>query len=121
MASSSQGSTGSRLVKPISQSQRTVVDVKGKNKETKTPVDDEDDSLWVDKYEPTSEVRRTLSLLSPITSACPLLKLEHQKAELAVHKRKVEDVRRWLLEAFEGGPSAKLRKYRVRVCTLAGH
>ena len=41
-------------------------------------------------------------------------KLIHVQAELAVHKRKVEDVRRWLLEAFEGGPSAKLRKYRVR-------
>lgn len=36
-----------------------------------------------------------------------------KQAELAVHKRKVEDVRQWLLEAFEGGPSAKLRKYRV--------
>jgi len=36
-----------------------------------------------------------------------------KQAELAVHKRKVEDVRQWLLEAFDGGPSAKLRKYRV--------
>lgn len=42
--------------------------------------------------------------------------LDQSKAELAVHKRKVEGVRRWLIEAFEGGPSAKLRKYRVRVC-----
>ncbi|KAH7887075.1 Rad17 cell cycle checkpoint protein-domain-containing protein [Phlebopus sp. FC_14] len=55
----------------------------------------EDDRLWVDKYEPTSE------------------------AELAVHKRKVEDVRRWLLEAFDGGPSTKLRKYR-RILALTG-
>lgn len=44
------------------------------------------------------------------------LELKPHKAELAVHKRKVEDVRRWLLEAFEGGPSGKLRKYRVRAC-----
>jgi len=36
------------------------------------------------------------------------------QAELAVHCRKVEDVRRWLNEAFEGGPSGKLTKYRVR-------
>jgi hypothetical protein len=36
------------------------------------------------------------------------------EAELAVHKRKVEDIRRWFLEAFEGGPSGKLKKYRVR-------
>lgn len=51
-----------------------------------------------------------------IATCKEILKLEHKKAELAVHKRKVEDVRRWLLEAFEGGPSAKLRKYRVRAC-----
>jgi hypothetical protein len=59
------------------------------------------------------------------------LKLDHlallyascdEKAELAVHKRKVEDVRRWLLEAFvESGPSAKLRKYRVSVCRWRFH
>ncbi|KAJ7728055.1 hypothetical protein B0H16DRAFT_1734821 [Mycena metata] len=35
------------------------------------------------------------------------------QAELAVHVRKVQDVRRWLDEAFVGGPSGKLRKYRV--------
>jgi hypothetical protein len=35
------------------------------------------------------------------------------QADLAVHKKKVEDVRRWFVEAFEGGPSGKLRKYRV--------
>ncbi|KAG6379990.1 Rad17 cell cycle checkpoint protein-domain-containing protein [Boletus reticuloceps] len=96
MPSGSQGSaSSSRMAKPVRQSQRPSVDVKGKSKETRTPVDDEDDRLWVDKYEPTSE------------------------AELAVHKRKVEDVRRWLLEAFEGGPSAKLRKYR-RILALSG-
>lgn len=48
-----------------------------------------DDQLWVDIYEPTTE------------------------ADLAVHIRKVEDVRRWLTEAFNGGPSGKLKKYRV--------
>ncbi|KAG1745261.1 Rad17 cell cycle checkpoint protein-domain-containing protein [Suillus lakei] len=40
-------------------------------------------------------------------------------ADLAVHKRKVEDVRRWLSEAFEGGPTGKLRKYR-RILALTG-
>jgi cell cycle checkpoint protein len=45
--------------------------------------------MWVDIYEPNTE------------------------AELAVHVRKVEDVRRWLQDAFEGGPSGKLKKYRV--------
>ena len=35
------------------------------------------------------------------------------QGELAVHKRKVEEVRQWLVEAFEGGPSGKLKKYRV--------
>ncbi|KAH8109931.1 P-loop containing nucleoside triphosphate hydrolase protein [Phellopilus nigrolimitatus] len=54
-----------------------------------------DDRLWVDRYEPRSE------------------------AELAVHKRKVEDVRRWLQEAFDGGPTGKLKKYR-RILVLTG-
>ncbi|KAG5734157.1 Cell cycle checkpoint protein RAD17 [Termitomyces sp. T112] len=54
-----------------------------------------DDRMWVDIYEPMTE------------------------AELAVHKRKVEDVRRWLLEAFEGGPSSNLKKYR-RILALTG-
>jgi len=36
------------------------------------------------------------------------------QADLAIHARKVDDVRRWFLDAFEGGPSGKLRKYRVR-------
>ncbi|KAI8970634.1 Rad17-domain-containing protein [Trametes punicea] len=54
-----------------------------------------DDTLWVDKYEPVTE------------------------EELAVHKRKVQDVRQWLLEALEGGPSGKLKKYR-RILVLTG-
>ncbi|GLB41209.1 putative rad17 cell cycle checkpoint protein [Lyophyllum shimeji] len=57
--------------------------------------EDHDDRMWVDVYEPTTE------------------------AELAVHKRKVEDVRRWLHEAFEGGPSGTLTKYR-RILALTG-
>ncbi|KAL5483394.1 RAD17 [Sanghuangporus weigelae] len=51
--------------------------------------------LWVDMYEPQTE------------------------AQLAVHKRKVEDVRRWFQEAFEGGPTGKLKKYR-RILVLTG-
>ncbi|KIM86641.1 hypothetical protein PILCRDRAFT_64773, partial [Piloderma croceum F 1598] len=54
-----------------------------------------DDQLWIDLYEPTTE------------------------ADLAVHKKKVEDVRRWFVEAFEGGPSGKLKKYR-RILALTG-
>ncbi|KAM6494899.1 Rad17 cell cycle checkpoint domain containing protein [Amanita muscaria] len=54
-----------------------------------------DDRLWVDIYEPITE------------------------ADLAVHLRKVEDVRRWFLEAFNGGPSGKLKKYR-RILVLTG-
>ncbi|CAE7143696.1 unnamed protein product [Rhizoctonia solani] len=38
---------------------------------------------------------------------------------LAVHPRKVEDVRRWLGEALTGGPTGKLRKYR-RILALTG-
>ena len=120
MSSSSEGpASSSRLPEPVRQGQRS--NVKGKNKETLVSVGDEDDSLWVDKYEPSSQVRRVLS------SACraPLLIArvrplhDHaeliQKAGLAVHNRKVQDVRQWLLEAFEGGPSGKLRKHRVSV------
>jgi len=32
---------------------------------------------------------------------------------LAVHVKKVENARRWFEEAFEGGPSGSLKKYRV--------
>ncbi|KAF8218236.1 Rad17 cell cycle checkpoint protein-domain-containing protein [Mycena galopus ATCC 62051] len=69
---------------------------KGKEKETLKAVDDiEDDRLWVDIYEPTTE------------------------AELAVHVKKVQDVRRWLDEALVGGPAGRLRKYR-RILALTG-
>ncbi|KAG2064310.1 hypothetical protein BDR04DRAFT_1084552 [Suillus decipiens] len=70
-------------------------DVKGKEKSVLPSIHQDDDRLWVDKYEPIIE------------------------ADLAVHKRKVEDVRQWLLEAFEGGPTGKLRKYR-RILVLTG-
>ncbi|KAH9896590.1 Rad17 cell cycle checkpoint protein-domain-containing protein [Cubamyces lactineus] len=80
-------------------SQPTNSRSKGKEKQVAS-VEVEDDevdegSLWVDRYEPISE------------------------EDLAVHKRKVQDVRQWLLEAYEGGPSGKLRKYR-RVLVLTG-
>ncbi|KAI0916087.1 hypothetical protein AcV7_007186 [Taiwanofungus camphoratus] len=74
---------------------------KGKGKEgqkvsnvSRTLVD-HDDRMWVDRYEPTTE------------------------EDLVVHKRKVQDVRQWLLEAFNGGPSGKLTKYR-RILALTG-
>jgi hypothetical protein len=60
----------------------------------------------------TSRPQRYVSL----SSVCRALRdstRNFTKADLAVHKRKVEDVRRWLLEAFEGGPSGKLKRYRV--------
>ncbi|KAI0047880.1 P-loop containing nucleoside triphosphate hydrolase protein [Auriscalpium vulgare] len=66
-------------------------DVKGKGKaKDPSPIEDaHDDRLWVDRFEPQSE------------------------EELAVHKRKVEDVRRWLQEAFGGGKIAKYRRLLV--------
>ncbi|KAH8096805.1 Rad17 cell cycle checkpoint protein-domain-containing protein [Cristinia sonorae] len=54
-----------------------------------------DTQMWVDMYEPLTE------------------------ETLAVHVRKVQDIRQWLQEAFEGGPSGKLRKYR-RILVLTG-
>ncbi|KAI6019829.1 Rad17 cell cycle checkpoint protein-domain-containing protein [Pisolithus orientalis] len=83
------------IFSPGSRSHGCGIDLKGKGKQTSPPACPEDDRLWVDKYEPTTE------------------------ADLVVHKRKVEDVRRWLVEAFEGGPSGKLRKYR-RILALTG-
>ncbi|KIJ54035.1 hypothetical protein M422DRAFT_42307 [Sphaerobolus stellatus SS14] len=76
------------------------IDTKGKGKtspptQTQTIVNQEE-PLWVDKYTPTDEL------------------------QLAVHKRKVEEVRHWLEEAFEGGPTGSLKKYR-RVLALTGH
>ncbi|TFK59292.1 hypothetical protein BDN72DRAFT_865278, partial [Pluteus cervinus] len=47
--------------------------------EIEQEISHEDHRLWVDIYEPTTE------------------------AELAIHVKKVEDIR-WLLEAFDGGP-----------------
>jgi cell cycle checkpoint protein len=70
-----------------------------------------DTRLWVDTYEPQSEVRHeTKDALYMNSNA-------RRKAELAVHVRKVKDVRDWLTEAFERGPGDKLRKYRVRLPT----
>ena len=47
----------------------------------------QDDQLWVDKYAPQS------------------------LQDLAVHKRKVDDVRRWLMDAFD---EKERSKHRVR-------
>ncbi|OSD07710.1 Rad17-domain-containing protein [Trametes coccinea BRFM310] len=84
------------LSQPVSQPK----DTKGKGKQKQlVPLGelhgDDDDSLWVDRYEPMKE------------------------EELAVHKRKIQDVKQWLIEAYDGGPSGKLRKYR-RILVLTG-
>lgn len=52
-----------------------------------------DDQMWIDRYTPQS------------------------KAELAVHKKKIEQVEGWLREALDG--SQKIRKYR-RLLVLSG-
>ncbi|KZT02770.1 P-loop containing nucleoside triphosphate hydrolase protein [Laetiporus sulphureus 93-53] len=89
-------STGSQPERPP-QSEKNP---KGKGKAAEVVVasvrgPDSDDRLWVDRYEPAT------------------------KEDLAVHQRKVQDVRQWLLEAFDGGPSGKLKKYR-RILALTG-
>ncbi|KAJ7025587.1 Rad17 cell cycle checkpoint protein-domain-containing protein [Mycena alexandri] len=91
----------STTMKASQPSQTSKSKGKGKEKEKEKGIyasalfDAQDDRLWVDIYEPTTE------------------------AELAVHVKKVQDVRRWLDEAFVGGPSGKLRKYR-RILALTG-
>lgn len=69
-------------------------DLKGKGR-VAAPREIECSELWVDKYEPTSET------------------------DLAVHKRKVQDVRQWLLDAFNDSVGSKLKKYR-RILVLTG-
>ncbi|KAG9125052.1 Cell cycle checkpoint protein rad17 [Ceratobasidium sp. 392] len=68
--------------------------VPGKVKAMKISADGEE-GLWVDLHAPTSQ------------------------ETLAVHPKKVEDVRRWLNEALTGGPTGKLRRYR-RILVLTG-
>ncbi|KAI9465709.1 Rad17-domain-containing protein [Lactarius psammicola] len=71
----------------------TVKDAKGKGKAIgPAPEENPDDRLWADKYEPRS------------------------LGDLAVHKRKVDDVRRWLVEAF----SEQGRSERRRLLILTG-
>ncbi|KAF8483310.1 Rad17-domain-containing protein [Russula ochroleuca] len=71
----------------------TVVakDAKGKGKATNDDAHEEsiDGRLWVDKYEP------------------------HSLQDLAVHKRKVDDVRKWLVEAFDEKGRSKHRRLLV--------
>ena len=52
----------------------------------------QDDRLWADKYEPQS------------------------LGDLAVHKRKIDDVRRWLVEAFseQGRSERRVRSPSIR-------
>ncbi|KAG9103435.1 Cell cycle checkpoint protein rad17 [Ceratobasidium sp. 370] len=69
--------------------------VKAMRIDKKASRDDGEEGLWVDLHAPTTQ------------------------DALAVHPKKVEDVRRWLNEAFTGGPTGKLRRYR-RILVLTG-
>lgn len=68
------------------------VDAKGKGKATEGGASVVEDGIWADMYPPVIE------------------------QELAVHKKKVEIVRRWLTDAFEG---VSLQKYR-KLLILSG-
>ncbi|KAI9441232.1 Rad17-domain-containing protein [Lactarius indigo] len=86
-------SSAPHLSNVVGSASATVKDPKGKGKAT-GPTHEEipDDRLWADKYEPRS------------------------LGDLAVHKRKVDDVRRWLVEAF----SEQGRSERRRLLILTG-
>ncbi|KAG8998506.1 Cell cycle checkpoint protein rad17 [Tulasnella sp. 427] len=88
------GSGRTKSETPLSDNPETASDVKGKKKASSSS-NDQADQLWVDLFAPESE------------------------EDLAVHKRKVEDVRRWLVDALDGGPGGKMRKYR-RILALTG-
>ncbi|KAI0317547.1 Rad17 cell cycle checkpoint protein-domain-containing protein [Amylostereum chailletii] len=81
------GPKGFRL-DDVVEERATLSNGKGKGKARALNLD-VDDRLWVDKFAPGTE------------------------EELAVHKRKVEDVRRWLNEAFSGEKIAKYRRLLV--------
>ncbi|KAG8943249.1 Cell cycle checkpoint protein rad17 [Tulasnella sp. 424] len=89
----SAGSSRNKSETPLSDNSDNPKDVKGKRKAS--AFDHQADQLWVDLFAPESE------------------------EDLAVHKRKVEDVRRWLVDALDGGPGGKMKKYR-RILALTG-
>ncbi|PWN34352.1 uncharacterized protein FA14DRAFT_71663 [Meira miltonrushii] len=72
-----------------------IKDASSRQKESRPKRDQsiQDDQMWIDRYTPRS------------------------KAELAVHKKKIEQVEGWLREALDG--SQKIRKYR-RLLVLSG-
>lgn len=84
---------------PICMTQTAKGKGKGKQKEIIAVVEDctvdADDQLWTDKYAPQNE------------------------SELAIHKKKVDEVRHWLKEAFEGGANGTLQRFR-RILALTG-
>ncbi|KAG8904170.1 Cell cycle checkpoint protein rad17, partial [Tulasnella sp. 417] len=87
------GGSRNKSETPLSDTSDNSKDVKGKRKAVVS--DHQTDQLWVDLFAPESE------------------------EDLAVHKRKVEDVRRWLVDALDGGPGGKMKKYR-RILALTG-
>lgn len=74
---------------------------------------DHGEALWVDLHAPETEVSREFELI-PVYTNISL------QGALAVHPKKVEDVRRWLGEALTGGPTGKLRRYRVNSSSFEG-
>ncbi|GJE92350.1 Rad17-domain-containing protein [Phanerochaete sordida] len=95
------GTSSQASARPAAQSQGSkkgkekaleVIEIEDDVEERVRAVPLQDDRMWVDAYEPTTP------------------------ADLAVHDRKVRDVRQWILEALE---SEKLRKYR-RILALTG-
>ncbi|GJJ11882.1 hypothetical protein Clacol_006120 [Clathrus columnatus] len=82
----------SQLSPPSSQ---TTVKGKGKGKEKEVVIEERDDK-------------------EDLTDDDDLI-----QSELAIHKKKVDEVRQWLKEAREGGPNETLKKYR-RVLALTG-
>ena len=93
----------------------TPPSTKGKDREIIALLDDDKTTLerpapqqthlWVDLYQPKNLVRG-------VKLSASLAHVLFQD-ELAVHKRKVQDVRQWLLESIEGGITGSLRKQRV--------
>ncbi|PAV17598.1 P-loop containing nucleoside triphosphate hydrolase [Pyrrhoderma noxium] len=114
LGGASKQSTGKKTLKPLSSVSRPpIFQIPGKGKEkaligperdtsnngaqdaTKTQRSGSSDKLWVEMFEPQTE------------------------GDLAVHKRKVEEVRRWFQEVFSNTASERIKKY-CRILVLTG-
>lgn len=85
------------------------LDLKGKAREQDTV----SELLWCDSFAPVQKVRAKLVCADHFSNLTSPLSLYSWQADLAIHKKKVEQVEGWLSDALDG--SAVVKKYRVSI------